>query len=74
MKEQFSITLTCLFCDAPLQGEEKEFQSGDLIKCSNCNEVNDYDSLRDIAIDKGTELAKNEAMKEITKMFKKFGK
>lgn len=75
MQENYSITLTCLFCDSPLQKEEdQEFQSGDLIKCKNCGQDNDYDSLIAIAKEKGIELVKSDVHDEIKKMLKKFGK
>lgn len=44
----FTIELKCLFCDCHLEGDsDQEFSSGDLIKCQNCSELNDYDSLLD---------------------------
>lgn len=75
MQENYSITLTCLFCDSPLQKEEnQEFQSGDLINCKNCGQDNDYDSLIAIAKEKGIETIKGDLNNEIKKMLKKFGK
>lgn len=75
MEENYIITLTCLFCDSPLQKEEtQEFQSGDLINCKNCDQDNDYDSLIAIAKEKGVELVTVDLHDEIKKMFKNFGK
>lgn len=75
MKENFTVALTCLFCDSDLKKEENQkFQSGDMIKCKNCGQENDYDSLIEIAKEKGTELVKSEVKNEIKKMFKNFGK
>jgi hypothetical protein len=75
MEENYTITLTCLFCDSPLQKEaNQEVQSGDFIKCKNCDQDNDYDSLISIAKEKGLELVKDDLNDEIKKMFKKFGK
>ncbi|NIB44872.1 hypothetical protein HBA55_35165 [Pseudomaricurvus alkylphenolicus] len=59
------VEVTCLFCDAALQAEEeREYQSGDLIKCTACGEENDFDSVRDIALEKGEEQIKAKALKE----------
>ncbi len=75
MKENFTITLNCIFCDSPLQREDnQEFQSGDMIKCSNCEQENDYDSLIEIAKEQVMELVKNEVESKFKNMFKKFGK
>ena len=71
MDKNYTIKVVCLFCDAALKvEEEKEYQSGDMIKCSECEELNDYDSVLDIAKEKGVELAKNELEKELKSMFK----
>ena len=70
MKETYTITLLCVFCDAPLQDEGKEYQAGDLIKCSSCGEDNDYKSIFEIAKEKGIENIKNESLKELKKAFK----
>ena len=67
----FEITLKCLFCDCPLQGEDnKEFQSGDMIKCQSCGELNDYDSLLDVAKEEGLKDVKKYAEDEIKKILK----
>jgi len=61
-----------LFCDCPLEGEtDEEFKSGDLLKCQECSELNDYDALIDVASDEGKELATDYAKSEIEKMLKK---
>lgn len=68
--ENFTITLSCLFCDAALTKEEnKELHSGDLIKCQNCGEENDYESVYEIAKEQGIEQVKNEVMNELKKSF-----
>jgi hypothetical protein len=70
--KSFSINLKCLFCDCALEGEiETEFKSGDLLKCQECGELNDYDALIDVASDEGKEIATNYAKSEIEKMLKK---
>ena len=68
MKEQFTVTAVCLFCGSPLQDEEgKEFQSGDMIKCRDCGELSDYDSVVEVAIEKGTEMVADEVTTELSK-------
>ncbi|WP_417698064.1 hypothetical protein [Psychromonas sp.] len=70
--KSFSISLKCLFCDCPLEGEpETECKSGDLLKCQECGELNDYDALIDVASDEGKELVSDYAKSEIEKMLKK---
>ena len=72
MKETYTITLLCVFCDASLQGEEdKEYQSGDLIKCNACGEYNDYDSVFEIAKEKGLKKVEDDVVAEISKIFSK---
>lgn len=71
------ITLLCLFCYSELQADdEKEYKSGDMIKCQECGENNDYDSLIEVVKEKGIKILKNEVpkflQKEFKDMFKKF--
>ena len=73
----FNVTLLCLFCRAPLQGpEDAEYSSGDLIKCTKCNEENDYDSVLEVAKEKGisevTKAVEDQLNKTIKKLFKGF--
>lgn len=52
--EPFSVPLVCLFCGVNLEAsEDAAFQSGDLIRCQNCGEQNDYDCLIEVAKEKG---------------------
>lgn len=68
----FTVSLKCLFCDCPLEGDtDKEYSSGDMLKCQNCEELNDYDALMDVAADEGESLVADYANSEIEKMFKK---
>lgn len=68
----FTVSLKCLFCDCPLEGDtNKEYSSGDMLKCQNCEELNDYDALMDVAADEGESLVTNYANTEIDKMLKK---
>ena len=70
MKDKsFTVELKCLFCDCVLQGDtEKEYLSGDLIKCQECEDLNDYDSLMEIATTEGKEKVAEYAQSEIEKM------
>lgn len=73
MKDKsFTVNLKCLFCDCPLEGDtSKEYSSGDMIKCQNCEELNDYDALIDVAADEGKSIVADYAKDEISKMLKK---
>lgn len=67
----FHIPLNCLFCGSALKGSlDKEYASGDMIKCQECGEQNDYDSLMDVAIDDGKNVVGEFAKGEIGKMLK----
>jgi len=71
MDKSYSIKVKCLFCDATLTTkEDQEYQSGDMIECSNCGELNDYDSVLDIAKEEGVQLVKDELEKELKSKFK----
>ena len=67
----FNIALKCLFCGCDLKGDvEKEYVSGDMIKCQGCGELNDYDSLLEAAVEEGKESVLEHAKDEISKMLK----
>ena len=69
--KEFHITLKCLFCGCDLKGDtEKKYQSGDMLKCQECGELNDYDSLMDVAVEEGKASAIDYAKEEIAKMLK----
>jgi len=75
MKETYTITLLCVFCDVPLQDEEgKEYRSGDLIKCQQCGEENDYDSVLEIAKEKSIAEIEEDMTQELMKALKNIGK
>ncbi len=72
MKDQFTVDAVCLFCGTTLQAEENaEFESGDMIKCESCGEMNDYDSVVEVAAEKGTVIVADEVMSQISKTLKK---
>lgn len=71
MDENFTIDAVCLFCNATLTAEEdNKFQLGDLIKCNTCGEMNDYDSVIEVAKEKGINKVKTQVEEEIKKSFK----
>ncbi|OEF20695.1 hypothetical protein A145_03050 [Vibrio splendidus 5S-101] len=71
----FTIELKCLFCDCPLEGDsDQEFSSGDLIKCQNCSELNDYDSLLDVAGEEGLRIVQAHLDNHLQKTLGKFSK
>jgi hypothetical protein len=74
--DKISITLACLFCGLPLEGpDDASYSSGDLIKCQKCGEENDYDSVIEVAKEKGMaqmkDIVEGAIAKEFKGMFKK---
>jgi len=74
--DPIEVQLTCLFCDAVLTGKtDIKPVSGDLITCPACGKGNDYDSVLEVAKQKGLEKMKGKINKkvaeEFSKMFKK---
>jgi hypothetical protein len=53
MEEEIKIvSLACLFCGEKLKITTKsDPESGDMIKCQSCNELNDYDALVELIAD-----------------------
>tara|TARA_R110002073_G_scaffold223423_1_gene383628 strand:- start:393 stop:620 length:228 start_codon:yes stop_codon:yes gene_type:complete len=71
MEEHFTIDVVCLFCQATLKVEEgKELQSGDMIKCQECGEENDFDSVMEVAKEKGIAKVEAEVADELNSKFK----
>jgi len=70
--KSFSISFKCIFCDCDLDGDtEQEFTSGNMIKCQECGELNDYDALIELATEEGKEVVTEYTQSEIEKMLKK---
>jgi hypothetical protein len=70
--ENFSVALTCLFCGGTLQGREgAKFGSGDLIPCTHCGEGNDYDSVVEVAKEKGVAQVKDALQAKLANIFKR---
>ena len=73
--KSFSISLKCVFCDCAINGNtEQEFNSGDMIKCQECEELNDYDVLIELATKEGEELVAERIQSEMEKKLKKLFK
>ncbi|MBV5326989.1 MAG: hypothetical protein JZU65_05030 [Chlorobium sp.] len=69
--DKISIILDCLFCGEPLEGpNDAPYSSGDLIKCQKCGEENDYDSVIEVAKEKGMTQMKDVMEGAIAKEFK----
>lgn len=69
--KEIYVMMKCLFCGCDLKGDtEKKYQSGDMLKCQECGEQNDYDSLMEVAIEEGKASAVDYAKGEIEKMLK----
>jgi len=70
--KKFHITLKCLFCGCDLKGDtENTYKSGDLLKCQECGELNDYDSVIQVAAEEGRASAVDYAKEQISKMLKR---
>lgn len=66
-----SIALKCLFCHSELKGpEDANYSSGDLIKCQECGEENDFDSVVEVAKETGIAEVKKEVEDQLAKAFK----
>lgn len=70
--KKFHIALKCLFCGCNLKkgDTEKTYHSGDLLKCQECGELNDYDSLLKVAVDEGKSAIVSHVRNEIKAMLK----
>lgn len=72
MKDKtYDIPVKCLFCNCTLKVDtETEYKSGDLLKCQECGEDNDYDSLIQVTKDTGSKVVMEDVKKDIEKEFK----
>lgn len=71
--EEIQITLLCLFCGSSLEGpDDAEYSSGDLVTCSKCGEQNDYDSVLEVAKEKGIEQIEDAVKNHFKNEFKDF--
>lgn len=74
--KSYKVNLKCIFCkgtlfELPFEGYQPV--SGDLIRCANCGQSNDYTSIKRTAINKTFDIIQNDVQDEIIKMFKKAG-
>ena len=76
MKDNYSVKLQCVFCGSEnfsLPSKRYRPKEGEQIKCANCGRLNDFDSLHQIAMKRGIDMAKKDINDEIKKMLKKAG-
>lgn len=73
----FQINLKCIFCGSTqfeTPHEDYQLEDGEMIKCGNCGKLNDYSSIREVAIEEGTGEVKKYAIdfveNKVKKMFK----
>ena len=74
MDKTKQIKLECIFCGSSnfeLPYEDYQPQENENIKCSNCNNLNIYKDLLNIAKEKGINEFQKDIEKELQKMFKK---
>ncbi len=72
----YKIHLKCVFCktsyfELPYEGYQPV--SGDLIRCANCGQLNDFSSIKRTCIHKAHEAIRKDVQNEMIKMFKKAG-
>ena len=74
MKDNYQVKLKCVFCGGESfnipKGEYKP-KPGEQIKCACCGKMNDYESLHQIAFNKGINTIKKDFNNEIKKTLKK---
>lgn len=72
----YTVTLKCIFCGSTQFefDENKPPKEGEMIKCDNCGQLNDFSAIKNLCVNKKVEGIKEEYISEIKNMFKKFGK
>ena len=68
-----SVSLKCLFCGLEIGMEESksvELKSGDQIECNHCKEMNDFDSMVEVAREEIGNLVNHEIEKSFKNIFK----
>lgn len=69
--ESYTVSVTCLFCDSVLQGnDEVKLASGDLIRCSQCGQENDFDSVVEVANNKAMKQLQDDLLSKATDIFR----
>ena len=71
--DPIEVELRCLFCDAVLGGKpgDDKPKSGDLIPCPACGQGNDFDSVLEVAKEKGVAQVEEAVGKKIAEELKK---
>jgi len=70
VNKNYELAVKCLFCSENVKGDtSKEYKSGDLIKCLNCGELNDYDSLMEVTKEESLKVIKDELLAKLSKQF-----
>ncbi|MBT0722467.1 hypothetical protein HGT70_14410 [Rosenbergiella collisarenosi] len=61
MSDTRTFNVKCLFCHQPLEREKgKDIEHGELVKCSDCGELNDLDSAVEVTKEEAVTAVKNE--------------
>jgi len=69
--KDFRITIRCLFCNSGIIVEEgKKYESGDMLKCIECGELNDFHSLINVAKEEGMKQLKEKVERQLHNEFK----
>jgi hypothetical protein len=68
-----TMELHCLFCNGTQfkAKNDKPPQSGDLVECSACGQLNDFDAMLDVCKEEVAGLAKTAIERQIKDAFKK---
>lgn len=72
--KNYKVNLKCVFCrgvlfELPFEGYQPT--SGDLIRCANCGQSNDFTSIKRTSTNKAFNAIQNNVQNEIIKMLKK---
>jgi hypothetical protein len=78
--KQYTVHLKCIFCQSvqfELLHEGYCPDSGEMIRCANCGQLNDFTSINNLVINKALKKIEKEVVAdvedELIKMFKKAG-
>ena len=74
INKEYKINLKCFFCKSYLfevPNNDYEIQSGDMIRCANCGQLNDVYYLKKTAVNKLTKQVEADIHKQLNNMFKK---
>lgn len=77
MDQRTEIAIECIFCRSTqfeIPNEDYKPKQGELIKCENCGELNDFTSLEKVVHAKGKKWAEDHAHKLTKDLLKKISK